>query len=196
MDELSQTKNENSKKGGFWGEIFKFTLIAVIIVVPFRMFIAQPFIVSGASMDPSFKDGEYLIVDQLSYHLESPARESVVIFRYPLKPSTFFIKRIIGLPGETIEIKSGVVTVKNAANPNGFVLNDSYIAEGNKKFDDFKITLGNEEYFVMGDNRKGSLDSRAWGPVKESLIVGRPFIRVLPLSKTGIFPGDHSSDTY
>ncbi len=186
---LSEDGGDKKAKGGFWSEIIKFTLIAVVIVVPIRVFIAQPFIVSGASMDPTFKNGEYLIVDQLSYRLEQPKRESVIIFRYPKKPSTFFIKRVIGLPGEKIEIEKGVVKVINEENPKGFILTDDYVDPNNKKYDDFEIDLGSEEYFVMGDNRLGSLDSRAWGPVKEDLIIGRPIIRVLPFDKASIFPG-------
>lgn len=201
MENLSQGENRNVtnekdtqvKKSGFWSEIIKFTVIAVIVVVPFRMFIAQPFIVSGASMYPTFKDGEYLIVDQLSFHLEKPKRDSVIIFKYPKDTSTFFIKRVIGLPGETVQIKSGIVTIKNTENPNGFILSDPFVAESNKKYDDYgPKTLGEKEYFVLGDNRLGSLDSRSWGNVPENLIVGRPLLRVLPFNKVGVFPGNYN----
>jgi signal peptidase I len=190
---VSENNNSQNKKGSFWGEIIKFTIIAVVVVVPFRMFIAQPFIVSGASMYPSFKDGEYLIVDQISLQFEEPKRDDVVIFRYPKDPSTFFIKRVIGLPGEKVSIKSGVITIKNKANPKGFTLSDSYVEESKKKHDDLdEKELSDKEYFVMGDNRGGSFDSREWGPVSENLIVGRPLFRVLPVSRIGIFPGEQT----
>ncbi len=181
------------RRGGFWIEIIKFTLITLVIVIPFRIYIAQPFIVSGASMDETFADGEYLIVDQLSHRIEEPKRESVIIFKYPKDTTKYFIKRVIGLPGETVEINDGKVTILNKDNPNGMVLNEPYIAEKNEKKDTFSITLGKGEYFVLGDNRLGSLDSRSWGPVPEKLIVGRPLVRLLPLQRLNAFPGDYSN---
>lgn len=197
MNELSHDvpESETADKrlhGGFWKEIIKFTFIALVIVVPFRLYVAQPFIVSGASMDPTFADGEYLVVDQISKQIGAPDRESVVIFRYPKDPSKFFIKRIIGLPGETVKIDDGVTTIVNKIHPDGFILDESYVANENKKHDTLTITLGEKEYFVLGDNRRGSLDSRAWGPVPERLIVGQPFIRILPLGRLGFLPGDYS----
>lgn len=184
------------RKNSFWKEIIKFTFITLIIVVPFRLFVAQPFIVSGASMDPTFADGEYLIVDQLSKRFEPEQRESVVIFRYPEDPKKFFIKRIIALPGETIKIRDGVVTIYNAEHPegtsDGLTLSESYIADENKKSDDFRAVLSDDEYFVMGDNRLGSFDSRTWGPVPKDLIIGRPIVRLLPISKINFLPGDFS----
>lgn len=203
MNQFSHDENKNViensntqvKKGSFWSEIIKFTIIAVLIVVPFRLFIAQPFIVSGASMYPSFKDGEYLIVDQISLNFEKPKRGEVVIFRYPNDVRTFFIKRVIGLPGEKISIKSGIVTIKNDEHPEGFTLDDSYVEESKKKHENFpEEQLGEGQYFVMGDNRNGSFDSREWGPVSENLIVGKPFVRVLPVSRLDVFPGYHSEN--
>lgn len=181
---------KSKKKGGFFMEIVKFTTIAVIIVVPFRLFIAQPFIVSGASMDPTFENGEYLIVDQLSYRFEEPKRESVIVFKYPKDVSKFFIKRIIGLPGETVEISGTKVTIKNAEHPDGVVLNEPYVAVNHEKQDSMTVTLKADEYFVMGDNRMGSSDSRTWGPVNTKLITGRPLMRLLPLQKIGFLPGN------
>ena len=182
--------NTNQPKENFFKEIIKFTIIALIIVIPIRTFIAQPFIVSGPSMDPTFNTGQYLIVDQLTYHFNSPERGDVIIFKYPKNPSIFYIKRIIGLPGETLVANGGKITVINAANPKGIVLNDSYIADYHRTSDDFKITLGPTEYFAMGDNRAESSDSRAWGPLDKKFIVGRAFVRLLPLSKISIFPGE------
>ncbi len=86
---------------------------------PIRLFVAQPFIVSGASMDPTFETGEYLIVDQLSYHFDDPVRGQVVIFKYPKDESKYFIKRVIGLPGETVQIEGTDVTIFNESNPDG-----------------------------------------------------------------------------
>src|SRR6185295_12680549 len=102
------------KRESFFSELLKFALVALLIVVPVRFFIAQPFIVSGASMDPTFKTGQYLIVDELTYRLEQPRRGQVIIFRYPKDPTQYFIKRIVGLPGETLSIESGNVYLESA----------------------------------------------------------------------------------
>ncbi len=198
MEENLSTNSQNEipkikKQGSFFMEIVKFTTIAVIIVVPFRLFIAQPFVVSGASMDPTFETGEYLIVDQLSYKFEDPQRESVVVFRYPKDTTKFFIKRIIGLPGETIEIHGTSVKIKNTEHPEGIILNEPYVAINHEKQEDMTFTLKENQYFVMGDNRSGSSDSRMWGPVDAKLITGRPFVRLLPLSKISLFPGNASA---
>jgi signal peptidase I len=177
------------KKESFIKETVKFAIIALIIVIPIRKYVAQPFIVSGASMDPSFASGQYLIVDQLTYHISDPKRDDVIIFRYPNNPSTFFIKRIIGLPGETLTMDSGKVTIINKENPEGFLLQENYITKEHRTSDSFTIALGETEYFVMGDNRPQSSDSRSWGPLESKYIIGRPFLRLMPVSQISIFPG-------
>jgi signal peptidase I len=169
-------------------EIVRFSIIAILIVIPIRMFVAQPFIVSGASMDNTFSSGQYLIVDQLSYYFEQPQRGEVVIFRYPRDPSKFFIKRIIGLPGDTITIDDTVVKISNEANPQGFIINEPYIKSMQPE-PLFTETLGEREYFVMGDNRDNSSDSRSWGVLQEERIIGRAFLRLFPPSTVGLFPG-------
>ncbi len=170
-------------------EMIRYSLIALLVVVPIRMFIAQPFIVSGASMEETFQSGEYLIVDQVTYNFHKPERGDVIVFRYPKEPSKFFIKRVIGLPGDTINIAGNVVTISNDANPNGIVLNEPYI----KSMDiptNLVETLGEREYFVMGDNRDESSDSRAWGVLQEDRIIGRAFIRLFPPQAFDYMPGD------
>lgn len=178
------------KKEGFVSEILRFSLIALIIVLPIRLFVAQPFIVSGASMETTFSTGQYLIVDQLTYHFEEPARGDVIIFRYPKDPSKFFIKRIIGLPGDTVTISGHDVTITNTEHPEGMLLDESYILDM-KPIGTLTETLGEHEYFVMGDNRDASSDSRAWGVLQRDKIVGRAFLRLFPLTEVGIFPGGH-----
>ena len=177
------------KRDNFFVEILKFAAIALVIVVPFRMFIAQPFIVSGASMSPTFETGQYLIIDQLSYQFEKPARGDVVVFRFPEDTSKFFIKRIIGLPGETVEIKGTDVIIKDPVTGNQFRLEEPYVKEANLREDFLTVQLKQNEYFVLGDNRAASSDSRIWGPVPENMIVGRVLVRLLPLSQSGLFPG-------
>jgi signal peptidase I len=180
---MPQEKHEN-----FFIELLKFALIAVVIVVPLRLFIAKPFIVSGASMEPTFDTGQYLIVDELSYRFQDPARGNVVIFRYPKDPTQYFIKRIIGLPGETVRIQRGAVSVIET-NGNAVDLDESYIVhKGNGG--DMQVTLKSGEYFVMGDNRPESSDSRIWGVLPREDIVGRAFVRLLPIQTLGLFPGD------
>lgn len=174
-------------------EIIRFSIIALIIVLPIRWFVAQPFIVSGASMENTFHNNEYLIVDQLTYHFNQPERGEVVIFRYPRDISKFFIKRVIGIPGDTISIEGDVITITNKENPKGKVLDEPYVQSMEQK-SYVSETLGEGEYFVMGDNRDHSSDSRMWGILQEDKIVGRALLRLFPVSEASVFPGAYSSD--
>ncbi len=189
-----EAPHEPERKEGFFKELVRFSLIAIVVVLPIRYFVAQPFIVNGASMDPTFETGQYLIVDQLSYRFEEPKRGDVVIFRYPLDPQKFFIKRVIGLPGEKVTLNSNGVTITNEASPEGFLLEQDFIVHS-KSENPTEITLRATEYFVMGDNRPASSDSRSWGPLPRKNIVGRAFLRLLPLNEIGIFPGSHSFES-
>ncbi len=184
----SEVSGHSEKPENTLGEIFRFSIIALLIVVPIRMFVAQPFIVSGASMAETFHTGEYLIVDQVTYYLHAPTRGDVVIFRYPRDPSKFFIKRIIGVPGDTVIIEDSTVTIKNAAFPEGFTLDEPYI-KSMKAGNPLEETLGEREYFVMGDNRDESSDSRVWGVLQEERIVGRALVRLFPPQAIDILPG-------
>lgn len=181
------------KKESFW-DLIKFAIIAFAIVLPIRMFIAQPFVVSGESMYPTFHDGEYLIVDEISYLTGEPKRGDVVIFRYPDEPSRFFIKRIIGLPNETIVIDHGKVMILNDdENQKTIILDEPYI---NEEFNTIgKYKTGDDEYFVMGDNRNRSSDSRYWGVLPKKLMIGRAFLRLLPLKEISYMPGAYESTT-
>ena len=172
------------KHSHFWKELLKLVLLALVIVVPFRLYVAQPFIVDGASMDPTFEDGEYLIVDELSYRFREPNRGEVLIFKYPKDPKKYFIKRVIGLPGEKVYINNGEVVIFNDEQPEGFALVEPYVVL--EKSEDTSFDLGEDEYFVMGDNRLQSADSRLWGAVPKENIVGRPIVRFIP---PALFPG-------
>lgn len=175
----------------FFTELLKFALVAVIVVVPVRLWVAQPFIVSGASMAPNFDTGEYLIVDELTYHFSEPNRFDVIIFRYPKDPSKFYIKRVIGLPGETVHITDRAITVtkKDGATER---LEEPYLSYAGNGVDE-TVTLGEGEYFVMGDNRPDSSDSRYWGVLPRNDIIGRAFLRLLPVREAAIFPGHITS---
>lgn len=162
---------------------------SLLMVFLVRTFIAQPFVVNGSSMDPTFHTNEYLIVDQLSYELGSPSRGDVIVFRYPLIPSRFFIKRVIALPGETIKITGSKVEIKKRNEEEFFTLEEPYIEFEKESF--VETILANDEYFVMGDNRLASLDSRSWGPLKSSFIVGKAFLRLFPPSKIDFLPGSY-----
>ena len=167
-------------------ELLKFAAIAIIIVIPIRVFIAQPFIVNGSSMVPTFEDGDYLIVGEISYRFNDPERGDVVVFRYPNDPSKFFIKRIIGLPGETLKIVGSKVSIRHNKTEDE-ELYESYVvypAQNN-----IEITLNDDEFFVMGDNRAQSSDSRSWGPMPKKFLVGRALIRLLPPNQIGYLPG-------
>ena len=175
------------KSSSFW-ELVRFILLALAIVVPIRMFVAQPFIVSGHSMDPSFNDSQYLIVDEISYHVGDPSRYDVIVFRPPLDESRFYIKRVIGLPGETVTTDGEKVTIKNAIHPDGFTLYEPYVKKHSN--DQLKsYVLGEKEYFMMGDNRGASSDSRVWGLLPRKNIIGRALVRILPIADAGFFPG-------
>lgn len=174
----------NSKE--VW-EFVKLIVVSLLIIIPIRLYIAQPFIVRGSSMDTTFENGDYLIIDEVSYQFEKPHRGEVIVFRYPHDPSKYFIKRVIGLPGETIEIKDGVVTVKNDAYPEGFKLEENYI-QGETLPGSYK-QLGDKEYFVMGDNRPFSSDSRYWGSLDENYIIGRALVRLWPIEELEFWPG-------
>lgn len=171
------------------GSALLFAFLVLAIVLPIRIFIAKPFIVSGTSMYPTFDTWHYLIIDQVTYRLEEPQRGDVIVFKYPRDPSRFFIKRIIALPGETITLEGTTTIIKNAENPDGFTLDEFYVSADHTKTSSMTVTLSKGEYFVMGDNRRASADSRYWGPLGDSNIVGRAIVRLFPFAQAQTFPG-------
>lgn len=186
MDEYQ----EKFQKTGIVSEIYaiaRVLLISLAVVLPIRYFIAQPFIVRGASMEPNFYDKEYLIVDEVSYYFREPLRGDTIVFSYPRNPSQYFIKRIIALPGEGVEIRDGAVVIYNSQYPNGIALEERYLDSVERQtHPPMKITLKKDEFFVLGDNRDFSSDSRVWGPLKRTFIVGRALFRAWPLGRLGI----------
>lgn len=186
-NEINQKIAQDTGVKGFLVEIAKFTVISILIVAPIRFFIAQPFIVRGESMDPTFANGQYLIVDEVTYYNNLPQRGDVVVFKYPKDESKYFIKRIIGLPGEKIKITDGKVSVLPVSETEWKDLNEPYIQD--LSFENVSATLGTDEYFAMGDNRSNSLDSRIWGPLPKKNIIGRVLVRLFPFQEIGLFPG-------
>lgn len=168
-------------------ELVQVLAISLAIIIPVRYFLVQPFYVKGASMEPSFFDHEYLIIDELSYRFTQPERGDIVVFRYPADPKQFFIKRVIGLPGETVEVAGGQIKIYNDKNPNGAVLDETMYLDQMYTAMTRTVTLKNSEYYVMGDNRVASLDSRIFGPVERSSIVGRVWLRGWPLDRWKLF---------
>ncbi len=185
MSDVEQIVESEHKKGGGVWEFIKVIIISLAIVLPIRAFVAQPFIVEGPSMEPNFHSGQYLIVDELSYFFRAPHRGEVIVFRYPLMPSEFFIKRIIGLPGETVDIKNGSIFIKPVGSDKEFELNEPYISNTIKTFPNTSMMLDKDHYFVLGDNRPASSDSRYWGALPKENITGRAFLRLWPLDKLG-----------
>ena len=168
-------------------ELVKIIIIAAAIILPIRLFVVQPFYVKGQSMEPNFQADDYLIVDEVSYHFREPRRGEVVVFRFSDTEKKFFIKRLIGLPGETIEIRQNLVTIYNTEHPDGFVLDEaSYNPVDFSTIVDKRL-LEEGEYFVMGDNRPISHDSKRFGPIDGKQIVGRVLLRGLPLGKFTLF---------
>ena len=181
----NELKINNGEKGikkylSFAWELLKIGLIALVIVMPIRYFLFQPFIVKGESMMPNFKSGDYLIIDEISYRLSDPARGDVIVFKYPKDTSQKFIKRIIGLPGETVDIENSKVSIIKDGKTSA--LDEKYLSDTLKTYGDVNIVLGSDEYFVLGDNREYSFDSRSWGVVPRENIIGKAFLRIFPVA--------------
>ena len=197
----STDRKESSAKGFAW-----YVLLALGLALFIRFFIAAPYVVSGASMEFTFDNWDYLITDRVSYRLENPRRGDVIVFCLPntgdcsllkriankewIAPRTL-IKRVIGLPGETVAINGTEVKITNSEHPDGFILNEPYLSVENLGGPSgMQVTLGPDEYFVLGDNRRVSSDSRVWGILPKEDIIGQVLVRLFPVSKIGVFPGN------
>jgi signal peptidase I len=182
--------------GSFLLDVVKVAVVSIIVIFPTRYFLIQPFFVQGASMEPNFFESEYLIVDEISYRFGTPQRGDTIVFHPPQRPDEFYIKRVIGLPNESVVLRGGHVTIVNAEHPQGMELNESaYLPEGTVTRattallpEGTPLRLGANEYFVLGDNRGNSQDSRAFGPLDRSHIVGRAWLRGWPLARAGSVP--------
>lgn len=185
-EEANESRQEQQKSPA--REVLSTILyLAVVVLVAYLIvtFVGQRTEVNGASMENTLDNGDNLIVDKISYRFGSPKRFDVVVFPYPQDPSTFFIKRVIGLPGETVQIDAnGRIYI------NGQVLEENFGREAisNPGLAENPIQLGQDEYFVMGDNRNNSMDSRdaRVGPIKGRSMIGKAFLRIWPLNKFGL----------
>jgi signal peptidase I len=171
-------------------DIFETLVIALSIFLVVYLFLLQPHQVNGKSMEPNFQTGDYVLTDKISYRFGSPQRGDVVVFHAPASANCpqgtgcDFIKRVIALPNETVEVKNGQFYI------NSDPLNESYIpdsmnTEAGNYIRSNSVTLNSDEYFVIGDNRPYSSDSRAWGPIDKSMIVGKAFFRYWPPESMG-----------
>ncbi len=177
----------------FVWEIVKVAAISAAIIIPVRYYLIQPFYVKGASMEPNFHDNEYLIIDELSFRFNPPVRGQVIVFRYPRNPQEYFIKRVIALPGEELQIRDGKITIFNSENPDGMILSEDYLDESLRNYNDNteRIIVGPDEYFVLGDNRGASKDSRSFGSVNKNFITGKVLFRGWPLSRVTFFDNNY-----
>ena len=170
-------------------ELTKVVVISLVIIIPIRYYLIQPFYVKGASMEPNFYDKEYLIIDEISYRFNEIKRGDIVVFRYPRNPEEYFIKRIIGLPGEKVQIKDGFVYIYSNKHEFGQKLAEAYLPLSDRTYglNEEMLTLGPSEYYVLGDNRNASKDSRSFGPVDKKFITGRVLFRGWPFDRVDVF---------
>ena len=189
-DPVMETTSSESRTSS-QRSLVAYTVVALALAFLIRFFVAAPYIVSGASMEPTFDDLQYLIVDRITYDLSTPQRGDVIVFDLPQNTSRALIKRVIGLPGETVKLSGNSVTIVNKEYPQGFTLSEPYLDPQNLGgATDMTVTLGADQYFVLGDNRKVSADSRLWGTLPREDIVGRVLFRLFPFTKLGIVPGE------
>jgi len=162
-------------------EIFQTAFISLAIFLFIYVFLVQPHRVKGESMSPNFEDGELLLTEKVTYRLGEVKRGDVVVFEAPVGRKVDFIKRVIGLPGETVSVKDGNVYI------NGSKLTEKYVNVQTQGEEERR--LAPDEYFVFGDNRRASSDSRVFGPIKKTVIRGRVLFVYWPIIKTTIYKG-------
>lgn len=185
-DKKQQHAHERNATKDFFLELLKVVVLSLAIIVPVRVFLVQPFIVKGSSMEPNFHNSEYLVINKLVYRLGDPARGDVIVFRLP-QYRDYFIKRVIGLPGERVALISGAITIYNDAYPEGFRVSETeYLDPSVLTSGKVDVTLGDDEYFVLGDNRGNSSDSRYFGKVNRDALSGRAWVRLFPFTKIDV----------
>src|SRR3989344_3510614 len=170
----------------FFFDILESVVVALAIFVVFYLFLYQPHQVKGASMEPNFHDKEYILTNKFEYRFGDPKRGDVIVFKSPQNPEIDYIKRIIGLPGEKLKLVNnhyyinGVELQEPYIAPELYTYNGAYLKEG------VEIVIPDDYYFVSGDNRPRSSDSREWGPIPRSSIIGRSQLRYWPFNRFGL----------
>lgn len=170
--------------GLFFLELIKLAIIAGLVIGLVRHFLFKPFYVKGQSMEPNYHEKDYLIIDEITYRFREPVRGEVIVFKAPTGED-YYLKRVIGLPGERIKIEKNKIIIYNSEHPQGVVVSESYLDEPTDGLVP-ETTMSADEYFVLGDNRDASYDSRRFGPIGRNLIVGRAWFRGLPINKAGL----------
>ncbi|MBT3419101.1 MAG: signal peptidase I [Candidatus Magasanikbacteria bacterium] len=185
-EQMKKQQSKLNKAALFFLEVIKIVVLAGITIFVIRTFLFKPFSVEGKSMFPTYENGEYLIIDELSYRFSDPDRGDVIVFVSPINPDEFYLKRVIGLPGEVVRVTDGKVFVSSADSPEWTELHESYLVNV-KTTGSTRVTLEPGEFFVLGDNRNASLDSRRFGAIKREAIVGKTWFRGLPLHRISFF---------
>ncbi len=189
LNKIEEKSDDHFSFLEFIWDLLKTAIVVVVIAFGIKYFIVQPFIVDGSSMEANFHNNEYLLVEKIGYHFHLPRRGDVIIFHPPGQANENYIKRVIGLPGETVEMLDNKVKIINTTHPDGIFLQEPYIS-GNVKTtvsgDNNKFEVGANELFVLGDNREHSSDSREWGNLPLDNIIGRAWLDIYPFSQFGL----------
>jgi signal peptidase I len=189
FDKPSDNNRKNDSKsqstGALVRELIKVAVIAAITIIGVRELLFKPFYVEGQSMVPNFQPNQYLIIDELTYRFREPERGEVIVFKHT--DGQYLLKRVIGLPGERIKVGDGKITIYNDAHPEGLKLDETYLPDDLQTTGEEIVTLEKTQYFVLGDNRPNSLDSRRFGPISKNQMVGRVFFRGWPFDQVAVF---------
>ena len=169
----------SARRRGVFGDLFESLLVAVILALIIRFFIFQPFYIPSGSMEPTLLTGDRIIVSKFSYHFREPERGDVIVFKYPRDPKRAFVKRVVGLGGETVAVSGGQLYI------NGVLVPEEYVPEGMTYPDFGPVRVPEGKLFMLGDNRANSDDSRVWGFLDEDLIIGKAVAVYWPVSRIG-----------
>lgn len=172
--------------GAFFLDVLEVIVFAVGIFFFIYLLIMRPHKISGQSMMPNFKDGEFLLTEKVTYYTRNPDRGDVVVFMPPISTTDEFIKRVVGLPGERIVIKSGRVYINDKLLPEPYINEGTVTSGGPFISGDTQYTVPQGQYFVMGDNRQNSSDSRYWGPITKKVMTGRAWVTYWPINISGV----------
>ena len=191
-EQHEENTNDEVYEKGFLGkialfflELIKIAILAGITIFVIRALIFKPFYVKGQSMEPNFYEKDYLIIDEVTYRFREPERWEIIVLKSPVS-TDFYLKRVVGLPGERVKVENGKVIIYNDANPKGIILNETYLSSISTS-GSVSFTLGDDQYFVLGDNRGASFDSRSFGAISRSAIIGRVWLRGWPFSRISSF---------